>query len=70
MFFDYLDYLICLVCPVSATTFGASTFTITNGLRLCEGRALKSVSPNIAQKLIEVQMFKLLPSAPLLPNRG
>ena len=28
-----------------------------NGLRLGEGRALKTVSPNIAQMLIEVQMF-------------
>ena len=30
---------------------------ITNGLRLGEGRALKTVSPNIAQMLKEVQMF-------------
>jgi hypothetical protein len=28
-----------------------------NGLRLGEGRALKTVSPNIVQMLIEVQMF-------------
>jgi hypothetical protein len=28
-----------------------------NGLRLGEGRALKTVSPNIAQMLIEVQML-------------
>lgn len=30
-----------------------------NGLRLGEGRALKTVSPNIVQMLIEVQMFNL-----------
>jgi len=40
-----------------------------NGLRLGEGRALKNVSPNIAQLLIRIQNVELLPSALLLPNR-